>query len=151
MKPLTDTQLLVIQAEIMTNTGKDALAFLEKHKHKMSRMTYWRHQNELRKSATARLYEEAKGAVDSQMKIIDELVTVKKQLWILFDDADQPIEIIEKIRILHEIREVIPHITAAKAAIPHVIAEVIKNFGQEEEDNSTKSGSSKKAPITAKN
>lgn len=129
MKPLSDTQLLVIQAGIMNDTDKGALKYLETSGHKMSRMTYWRHQTKLQETATIRLYNEAKGAVQSQMKIIDELETVKKQLWKLF--SKNGVETIEQIRILREIRELIPHITAAKAAIPHVIKEVIQNFQRE--------------------
>lgn len=126
MKPLSSVEIYCIQADIMYPTEKEAVEYLKTIGHKMGLRTFQTHKKQIRDNSTARLFYIAKGAKDEQMKIIDELNTIKSQLWILFNESNT--ETIEKIRILREIREVIPHITAATAAIPNIIKEVIQNF-----------------------
>lgn len=126
MNPLSDVEILCIQADIMYDTQKEATKHVCDNGHKMGVRTFQRHLKKIDEKSTTRLFEMAKGAKEGQMQIIDELETVKGEYWKIYRGSN--IETIEKIRTLREIREIIPHITAAKAAIPHVIKEVIQNF-----------------------
>ena len=129
--PLNDTDLAVIAAEVITQTDKQATEYLKEQGYKMSERTYKRKKKAIHEKDTERLYELAKSGKENQMNRIDEFNTIKNELWkICRDSKDENV----KLRALRQIRDISPFISAAEAAVPYIIKEVIKNFGKDHED-----------------
>ncbi len=133
MDSLNDRQQLVLRAEIMTKTNNEARDWLKENGCKISDKTYRRQKLLIHGKDAERMYYLAKNAKERQMQIIDEFKLVKDEYWLIYRTSRN--ESI-RIRTLKQIVEINPYITAAEAAIPYIIKEVIANFG--------KSGSSEK-------
>lgn len=117
-----------MHAEIMTSTDQEATDYLKDSNIKMALRTYREHKKKIHADDTLRLYELAKAGKENQMGIIREYKTIKAQFWKMYRKETDPNV---RLRALRQVREVIPFITAAEAAIPFIIKEVIQNFGKE--------------------
>ncbi len=120
--------MAVIHAEIMTSTDMEATEYLKDNKIKMALRTYREHKKKIHVDDTLRLYELAKAGKENQMGIIREYKTIKDQFWKMYRKETDPNI---RLRALRQVREILPFITAAEAAVPFVIKEVIQNFGKE--------------------
>lgn len=135
--------MAVIHAEIMTSTDQEATDYLKDSHIKMALRTYREHKKKIHADDTLRLYELAKAGKENQMGIIREYKTIKAQFWKMYRKETDPNV---RLRALRQVREVLPFITAAEAAVPFVIKEVIQNFGKDAspDGHPTASGAAKK-------
>ena len=127
MKPLTSNELLILEAEIVTDTIGEAVEYINKYGYKIKKRAYSTQKKKIHENDTQRLYDLAKAGKESQMQRIDEFKIIKKKQWEIFRNSpDDNI----KLRALKQIKEIEPFISAAEAAVPHIIKEVIQNFGK---------------------
>lgn len=140
MDSLNDRQQLILRAEIMTKTNNEARAYLKEQGCTISDKTYRRQKLIIHGKDAERMFYLAKNAKERQMQIIDEFKLVKDEYWLIYRTSKN--ESI-RIRTLKQIVEINPYITAAEAAIPYIIKEVIQNFGRSSEKPESKAVTTK--------
>ena len=129
--PLNATESLVVATKIMRLSEKESLDYLKKRGIEISRDKYYRILGRVSSETSKRLYEICKNFKERHMARIDEVETIRQKLWEIFREATKTAD---KIRALHELRELQPWISAYDEATQGVIEDVIKNFGQDHED-----------------
>lgn len=124
----------------MTKTNNEARDWLKENDCKISDKTYRRQKLIIHGKDAERMFYLAKNAKERQMQIIDEFKLVKDEYWLIYRTTKN--ESI-RIRTLKQIVEINPYITAAEAAIPYIIKEVIQNFGRSSEKSESKAVTTK--------
>lgn len=128
---LNDAEKDVIVTKVMRFSVKDALEYLKERGHQMSKSKYYRTLGRISSETSNRLFEISKNMKERHMERIDELETIRTELWKNYNKCDDPLD---KVKILKEIRELIVYISAFDDSTSLVIEEVIRNFGKDHED-----------------
>ena len=124
---LNDTETLVIQTTRMRLKGKEALAYLSAHGTNITIQHYYKVKSKLDSEKLNRLNEIGQyGFVDQHLERIDNLELVQELLWknywkVHLGKPDTA------LRILREIREIQPYLSAYYEATKHIIQ---KDHGQ---------------------
>ena len=124
---LNDTEHLVLQTVRMRLRGKEAIAYLSAHGTNISVKHYYKVKAKLDSEKLSRLYEIGNyGFVDQHIERIENLELVQELLWKNYWTVH-----IKKpdtaLRILREIREIQPYLSAYYEATKHIIQ---KDHGQ---------------------
>ena len=125
---LNDTETLIVQTSRMRLRGKEALSYLEAHGKKITLEHYYRVKGKLDGEKLKRLHEIGQyGFEDQHLERIDNLELVQELLWknywiVHLNKPDTA------LRLLREIREIQPYISAYYEATKHIIE---NNNGQE--------------------
>lgn len=128
--PLNATELLVVATKTMRLSEKGALIYMEEHGEKISRDKYYRILGRVSSETRKRLFEICKNMKERHMQRIDELETIRKEIWEVHNSStDDNV----KLRALKQLREIQPWISAYDESTASIIKEVIKNFGQDSE------------------
>ena len=129
---LNDRELLVVGTKVMRFSEKEALAYMKEHNHEMSGRSYYRILAHVEGETRKRLYEIARTMKERHMERIDELNKIKKELWIQYNEEDVPRF---KARILKELKELQPYISAYDEATKSILEESVKQFANEKNIN----------------
>ncbi len=118
---LNDTEILVLQTIRMRLKGKEALSYLKGNGKEITLEHYYRVKGQLDATKLKRLHEIGQyGFEDQHLERIDNLELVQELLWknywrVHLNKPDTA------LRILREIREVQPYLSAYYEATKHVI------------------------------
>ena len=131
---LNEREILVVTTKIVCKTEKESLKFMKDHEHEMSASTYYRILGHVEGQTRQRLYEIAKSMKELHMQRIDELEKVRTEMWSQYHkecnrDEGKPIL---AVRILKEIKEVQPYISAYHEATQKILEDTVKKFAYEE-------------------
>ena len=124
---VNDTENLVIQTIRMRLTGKEAVSYLQARGTRISLKHYYKVKGKLDSEKLSRLHEIGQyGFVDQHLERIDNLELVQELLWknywkVHLEKPDTA------LRILREIREIQPYLSAYYEATKHIIQ---KDHGQ---------------------
>ena len=118
---LNDTENLVLQTIRMRLRGKDALSYLQVHGVTISMQHYYKVKGKLDKEKLSRLHEIGQyGFVDQHLERIDNLELVQELLWKNYWKVHM-LKPDTALRILREIREIQPYLSAYYEATKHII------------------------------
>jgi len=118
---MNDTEELVLQTVRMRLKGNDAIVFLQAHGVTISLQHYYKVKGKLDKDKLKRLHEIGQfGFEDQHLDRIDNLELVQELLWknywkVHLNRPDSA------LRILREIREIQPYLSAYYEATKHII------------------------------
>ena len=129
---LNERELLVVATKVMRFSEKESLAYMKGHNHEMSAASYYRILVNIAGEARKRLYEIAKTMKELHLDRIDELHRIKKEMWVQYHKETEPRF---KVRILKEIKEVLPWLSAYEEATKSILEEAVKQFVHEENIN----------------
>jgi len=129
--PLNDTEKTVIATKVMRFSEKEALEYLKEKGHQMSKKTYYRILGRIAANTRQRLFEICRNMKERHMDRIDDVEFIRRELLEILKTATKTAD---KLKALHELRELEPWISAYDEATQGVIEDVIKNFGQDHED-----------------
>lgn len=121
-------------------TIEKSLAYLKEEGFEMVSSTYYKILGEMSTKTKERLLEICKKMEERHMERIEELGSIKDLLWKTLNDPK--ITNTERIRVLKELREIQPYISAYDESTQGVIEGVIQNFGKEDQLNQVPSLSS---------
>ena len=127
---LNETELLVTSTKIMRFSEKEALAYLKSKNQDISKATYYRILGNVSSQTRQRLYNIAKNLRDLHMERIDELEKIKKEMWRNYHTESKPYL---RVKILKEIKELQPYISAYHESTQSILEETVKQFGTEED------------------
>lgn len=108
----------------------EALNYLKVHNHQMSAPSYYRILAHVKGETMKRLYEIAKTLKERHLERIDELDKIKKEMWKNYHQTKDPFD---KVKILKEIRDTQPYISAYDESTQKIIQKTVKQFGKEED------------------
>ena len=118
---MNDTEELVLQTIRMRLKGKEAIAYLQAHGITISIQHYYKVKGQLEKDKLSRLHEIGKyGFVDQHLERIDNLELVQELLWKNYWKVHLGKPDVA-LRILREIREIQPYLSAYYEATKFVI------------------------------
>ena len=118
---MNDTEELVLQTIRMRLKGKDAIAYLQAHGITISIQHYYKVKGQIDKDKLGRLHEIGKyGFVDQHLERIDNLELVQELLWKNYWKVHLGKPDVA-LRILREIREMQPYLSAYYEATKHII------------------------------
>lgn len=126
---LNDRELLVVATKIMRFSEEDALKYMKANKHEISAPTYYRILGRVESQTRQRLYEIAKNLRAFHMERIDELEKIRKEMWKNYHKEEKPYW---RTKILVEIKEIQPYISAYHEATQSILEETVKQFAKEE-------------------
>ena len=130
--PLNDREKVVITTKVMRFSEKEAIDYLKEKGYQMSKKTYYRILRRIAADTKKRLFEICKTMKERHMDRIDDVEFIRSQLLeILRDDKTKTTD---KLKALHELRELEPWITAFDEAAQGVLEDFVKNFGKDHED-----------------
>ena len=129
---LNDLELCIIATRSMRMTEKESLLYIESQGHKISHATYYRISGHISAEVRKRAYEHAKNFLEDHIDVIDELLNIKKMMYV---NADKEEDYFKRTMILAKIVEtMIPYISAYKEATKQIIIQEVKNkFGTQKE------------------
>lgn len=133
---LSATELLAVSTKVMRLSEKEALAYMEEHGEKMSRDKYYRILARVSAGTRKRLYEICKTRKERHLDRIDKFATIEMLMW---ENYHKCSDIMNKVRILKEIREMQVRISAFDNVTAGIIAQVINYVGEDHEDQTTSS------------
>mgnify|MGYP003659184314 CR=1 FL=1 len=116
---LNDTETLVLQTIRMRLKGKDALAYLQVHGKDITLEHYYRVKGKIDSMKLKRLHEIG-GFEDQHLERIDNLELVQELLWKNYWKVHM-LKPDTALRILREIREIQPYLSAYYEATKHII------------------------------
>lgn len=122
-------ELSVISTKVMRYSEKEALDYLKNKGYTMSRDKYYRTLGHISAETKKRLYEVAKNSTERHMQRIDELATIKEELW---NNYRKISNLVEKVKVLKEIKDLQPWVSAYDEATQGIVEDAIKNFGKGE-------------------
>ena len=118
---MNDTEELVLQTVRMRLKGNDAIVFLQAHGVTISLQHYYKVKGKIDKDKLSRLHEIGKyGFVDQHLERIDNLELVQELLWKNYWKVHLGKPDVA-LRILREIREMQPYLSAYYEATKHII------------------------------
>jgi len=126
---LNETEILVLATKIYRYQEDAALEYLKKKGCEMSRATYYRTLGHIEGETRKRLHEIARGMNELHMERIDELEKVRTAMWEQYKMEEIPIL---KVRILKEIKELQPYISAYHESTKDILEDTIRRFANEE-------------------
>ena len=109
-----------------------ALAYLKAHGHPIGPATYYRDLGRLHTGTNERLFEIAKHQKEHHLDRIDKFRTIETLLW---EDLDKCSNLMDRAKIMKELREIQLYISAFEEATQGVIEEVIRIFGKDDGEN----------------
>lgn len=127
---LNATELLVVSTKVMRFDEKEGLAYLKSRGFPMDRSTYYRILGRVDSRTRERLYHIAKDLKDRHLDRIDELYHIKDEMWKNYHREADPVN---RTRILREIKEIQPYISAYDEATQGILEESMRLFGKEED------------------
>lgn len=128
--PLNQAERSVVFTKTMRYTEKEALAYLKKKGHKMDRNQYYRIWGTVSTETRKRLFEICKNMKERHMERIDDVEMIRTQLLDVLKEPKLKTE--NKLRTLHELRELQQWISAYDESAQGVLEDFVKNFGQED-------------------
>ena len=156
---LNGTELLVIATKTMRFSDEEALTYLKDKNKEISRSTYYRILGKVDVETKKRLFDICKNFTTHHLERIDALRVVEKELWVNYhakksiiiqtreDGYDEnnkkysktTAEVMqidqtptEKTKILKDITELQPYISAYEEATQSIMEKSIVQFGREE-------------------
>jgi len=126
---LNDIELLVVATKVMRFSEKEALEYLKTHHHEITRATYYRILGHVESETRTRLFEICKTMKEQHLERIDEIDKIKKEMWVQYYREKEPLP---KVRILKEIKELQPYVSAYCEATQAILEDSVKQFGDEE-------------------
>jgi hypothetical protein len=124
---LNDTENLVLQTIRMRLRGKEAISYLQAHGTKITMQHYYKVKGKLDSEKLNRLHEIGQyGFVDQHLERIDNLELVQELLWKNYWKVHL-VKPDTALRILREVREIQPYLSAYYEATKHIIQ---KDHGQ---------------------
>tara|TARA_R110002110_G_scaffold32051_8_gene111935 strand:- start:512 stop:934 length:423 start_codon:yes stop_codon:yes gene_type:complete len=118
---LNDTETLVLQTIRMRLKGKDALSYLQVHGKDITLEHYYRVKGKIDSMKLKRLHEIGQyGFEDQHLERIDNLELVQELLWKNYWKVHM-LKPDTALRILREIREIQPYLSAYYEATKHII------------------------------
>ncbi|MBL4817950.1 MAG: hypothetical protein JKY15_01785 [Deltaproteobacteria bacterium] len=133
---LNDSEYAVIWTKIRKFGITKSLEFVkEQTGETISESTYWRVRGKLSAEVTSRLYEIAKTLTERHLDRLHELEHIKDELWKQYDKIkDDDTKSIASARILKEIKEIIPYLSAFDEAAQYVYRDAVKLAEQEKQN-----------------
>lgn len=128
---LNGREILVLEAKCRNMKEPQALEYLKSHGHKISPRTYYRTLGGIKKETNQRLYEIAKNQKEYHLERIDKFRTIETLLW---ESLEKCSDIMDRVKIMREIREIQIYISAFDEATAGVIEMVREEFGKDDED-----------------
>ena len=156
---LNEMQILVLATKTMRFTESEALEYLKSKGHKVSKATYYNYLKDISVDTRKRLYDICKNFNEHHLERIDSIRAIEKQMWkeshmtrkIIIKNTDSgydkngkkysrtnqeiidiPLSPLEKVKILKEIADLQPYISAYEEATQSILEQSIKQFGKEE-------------------
>ena len=156
---LNDVELLVLATKTMRFSERESFAYMESKGHKVSKATYYNYLKDISVKTKKRLYEICKNFNEHHLERIDSIRIIEKQMWkelhmtrkIIIKNTDSgydkngkkysrtnedvidiPLSPLEKVKILKEIADLQPYISAYEEATQSILEQSIKQFGEEE-------------------
>ncbi len=156
---LNETELLIVATKTMRFSDEEALAYLKGKNKEISRSTYHRILGRVDVETKKRLFDICKNFTAHHLERIDALREVEKELWRNYhmkksiiiqtreDGYDEnnekyskstaeimevPQTPIEKVKILKDITELQPYISAYEEATQSIMEKSVQQFGKEE-------------------
>ena len=118
---MNDTENLVMQTARMRLTGKEAVLYMRARGTSISLKHYYKVKGKIDSEKLNRLHEIGKyGFVDQHLERIDNLELVQELLWKNYWKVHM-VKPDTALRILREIREVQPYLSAYYEATKHII------------------------------
>lgn len=118
---MNDTENLVMQTTRMRLTGKEAVSYLQARGTRISVKHYYKVKSKLDSEKLSRLHEIGSyGFVDQHLDRIENLELVQELLWKNY----WKVHVVKPdiaLRVLREIREVQPYLSAYYEATKHII------------------------------
>jgi len=130
--PLNDREVLVVATKVMHFSEKEAMAYLAAHNINISVPTYYRTLGRISAETQKRLFDICKNMKELHLERIDELRTIKKEMWLNYHKEKNPSK---KVVILREIKEMQPYLSAYDEATQSILEESVKQFGNQENIN----------------
>lgn len=127
--PLSDIEILVVATKVMRFSEKEALEYLRAHNHETTRATYYRILGHVESETRTRLFEICRTMKEQHLERIDEIDKIKKEMWTQYHREKEPLP---KVRILKEIKELQPYVSAYNEATQSILEDSVKQFGDEE-------------------
>jgi hypothetical protein len=116
---LNDTQQAIAETIIMNLNSKNALKYMEKVGHGISRATYFRQKKNLEEMKLERLEFFSKyGFEDQHIERIDNMETAKKLMW---ENYQQCVDPYKRVLILEKIVNIQPYLSAFYDSTAHVM------------------------------
>lgn len=120
----------VIATKAMNLSEKESLDYLKEKGYEMSKRTYYRILEQTSSETKKRLYDIAKNQGQNMLDRIDTFKALEKSLW---DDHDKCDDILLRLKISREIRDLQQYISAYNKATAGVIEDVVENFEKDYE------------------
>jgi len=128
--PLNDREKTVITTKAMNLSEKESLDHLKEKGYEMSKRTYYRILEQTSSETKKRLYDIAKNQEQNMLDRIDTFKALEKSLW---DDHNKCDDILLRLKISREIRDLQQYISAYNKATASVIEDVVENFEKDYE------------------
>ena len=156
---LNEMQILVLATKNMRFTESEALEYLKSKGYEISKASYYKYLKDISVDTRKRLYDICKNFNEHHLERIDSLRIVEKELWQTyympkkimvqtkeerFDDDGKKVTItkqdvidvpqlpLEKAKILKDITELQPYISAYEESTQAILERSAKHFGKEE-------------------
>jgi len=130
--PLNDRELLVVATKTMRLSEKEALDYLKEKGYEISKKTYYRILGRISSETRKRLFEICKNMMERHMDRIDDVELLRRLLLEIL--RDEKTKTADRIRAIHELRELEPWISAFDEAAQGVLEDFVKNFGKDPDD-----------------
>lgn len=127
---LNATELLVIATKTQRLSEVEALEYLKSHGVEMSRDTYYRTLGRVSSQSKKRLFEICKNMNERYVERIDDVEFIRKELLEILKNPKS--STMERLRALHELRELQPWMTSFDEGAQGVLEDAAKQFGDEE-------------------
>jgi len=128
--PLNPTEILVVLTKTMRYSEKEALKKLKEKGHEMRRDEYYKILGRVTSQTKERLYEICKNMKERHMDRIDDVEMIRGQLVDILKAYGT--NTTERLKALHELRELQPYISAYDEAAQGVLEDSVRAFGEEE-------------------
>jgi len=128
--PLNPTEILVVLTKTMRYSEKEALKKLKEKGHEMRRDEYYKILARVTSQTKERLYEICKNMKERHIDRINDVEMIRGQLVDLLKEPG--VTRIERLKALHELRELQPYISAYDEAAQGVLEDSVRVFGEEE-------------------
>ena len=128
--PLNATELLIVATKTFRLSEAEALAYLKKHDVEITRNKYYKILGTVSGQTRERLYEVCKNMKERHMDRIDDVDLLRKLLLEII--SDDKTKTSDKLKAIHELRELEPWISAFDEAAQGVLEDFVKQFGKEE-------------------
>lgn len=124
---------MVVATKIIGYKEGRALTYMKDHDHEMASSTYYRILGQVEGKTRQRLYEIGRSMKELHMQRIDEIEKVRTEMWDRYEVAKKNDEKpLEAVKILKEIKEVQPYLSAYHESTRDILESTVKQFANEE-------------------